>query len=94
MSDGWVTQQDPESGAEYYYNVHTGQSSWTWPPEGYSPVPGGYSNEKGEYQMGEASIGRGPRSFQPKIGQGNEQSPGCSESSTEIFSTGMGEARG
>ena len=34
MTDGWVTQQDPNSGDEYYYNTFTGQSSWVWPPEG------------------------------------------------------------
>ena len=70
--DSWVTQQDPDTGAEYYYNVKTGDSSWTWPPEGVGAA-GGYTGEAFDEEpygpTSNASIGRGPRGkngFGPK----------------------------
>ena len=36
---GWQTLQDPSSGASYYYNAATQQSSWSWPPESASAPP-------------------------------------------------------
>jgi len=28
---GWEERMDPTTGRSYYYNVHTGASSWVWP---------------------------------------------------------------
>ena len=77
MTDGWITQQDPESGDEYYYNTFTGQSSWIWPPEGLDleSTRGQYyntddqNNEDDPYyqdNLVDGSVGRGPKKMSPK----------------------------
>ena len=76
MTDGWISQQDPDSGQEFYYNTFTGQSSWTWPPEGLdmSSARGQYYDE-GQYDPNDpyyqdtivdGSVGRGPKKMSPK----------------------------
>ena len=76
MTDGWISQQDPDSGQEFYYNTFTGQSSWTWPPEGLdmNSARGQYYNE-GQYDTNDpyyqdtivdGSVGRGPKKMSPK----------------------------
>ena len=39
LAAGWQTVQDPSSGAFYYFNARTRQTSWTWPPESASAPP-------------------------------------------------------
>lgn len=37
LPPGWVVGIDQESGQNYYYNEHTGQSQWEPPPGDYGP---------------------------------------------------------
>ena len=39
----WQTLQDPTTGAYYYYNQRTSESSWTWPPSAPAPSAGSSS---------------------------------------------------
>ena len=74
MTDGWISQQDPDSGQEFYYNTFTGQSSWTW-PEGLDELGGGSVLQRGQYDTNDpyyqdtivdGSVGRGPKKMSPK----------------------------
>jgi hypothetical protein len=38
LPEGWTTIKDPASGSVYYYNRHTGESTWDMPTEP-TPVP-------------------------------------------------------